>query len=320
MHVAAAVLGLLAVCAAVPAASQSFPARPVRFIVAFEASSAGDVAARLVASRLGENLGQQVLVENRGGAGGGIAAETVARAAPDGYTLLFTTPNPQVVRPLLAKSVSYDPVRDFTPVALLVETVIAFVAHPSLPSTVKELLQHARAHPGKLAYGTSGVGSTFHFSGELLKEVGGAEIVHVPYKGAAPAIADLIAGRIQLSFTALGTALPPSRAGKLNILAVLASKRFAALPEVPTLTEALPGFENPPFWLALFGPAAVPQPVVARLNSDTVRALNVPEVRDKLASMGMSVVGASPEETGARLKRDIALSARIIKAAGIQPE
>lgn len=308
--------------AATPAAqSQAFPAKPIRWIVSFEAASGGDVAARMLASKLSDALGQQMLVENRGGAGGGIAAELVARAAPDGHTLLFTTPNPQVIRPFLSKNISYDPVRDFTPITTLVETVIALIAFPGLPAnTVKELVDQARSRPGSVSYGSSGIGSSFHLSGELLKQLTGVNMTHVPYKGAAPAIADMVAGRIQIVFTALASAQPLLRSGKAKILAVLASKRFQDLPQVPTMREALSGFEDLPFWLAMFGPAGVPQPVVERLHAETVKALKLPEIRDKYASMGFAVLGNTPEEAGAKLRRDIEVIGKIVKAAGLKPE
>jgi tripartite-type tricarboxylate transporter receptor subunit TctC len=305
----------------ISSSAQAFPTKPIRLVVAFEASSGGDVAARMVAAKISENLGHQMLVENRAGAGGGIAAEMVARASPDGYTLLFTTPNPQVIRPFLSKNIAYDPVKDFTPVAMLWETVAAMIVNPQLPvNSVKELVDYARRNPGKLSYGSSGIGSAFHLSGELLKQVAKLDLVHVPYKGGAPAISDLTAGRIQMMFIALATALPMSNSGKVRILAVQASKRFPGLSQGPTTSEALPGFEDPPLWIAIFGPAGLPQTITERWNREFSKVLNLSEMRDKLASMGFSVVATCAEETGARLKRDIQLVGKIITGAGITPE
>jgi tripartite-type tricarboxylate transporter receptor subunit TctC len=311
---------LLLACPAL-AWSQSYPSKPVRLIVAFEAGSGGDAVARMIAARVGEGLGQTVVVENRGGAGGGVGAEVVARAAPDGYTLLFTTPNPQVTRPILSSNISYDPVNDFTPVTTLVETVAALVVHPSLPvSSMAEFVQYAKQNPGRISYASTGIGSSFHLAGEILARAAGVEMVHVPYKGSAGSLADLTAGRVQAAFTALVSAQAGVKAGKMRLLGVMGTERFAAAPDVPTIAEAVKGFENPPFWLAVFGPAGLQQGVVQRLNGEFVRQVSSPDMKAKLAGVGMSVIANSPEETAAKLRRDIALTARIVKEAGIPRE
>jgi tripartite-type tricarboxylate transporter receptor subunit TctC len=306
---------------AAPAAlAQSYPAKPIRTIVAFSAGSGGDIVVRLVAARAGELLGQPIVVENQGGAGGAIAAEAVARSSPDGYTMLLTTPGPHVSRPFLVSKLPYDPVNDFTPITVAVETVMCLMAHPAVPaSSVKELIEHARRNPG-LAYGTNGVGSTLHMNGEQVQLVTGVKLTHVPYKGVALAMNDLLAGQIPLSFGSLATALPHLPAGKVKVLAVIASRRFRGLPDVPAMTEVLEGYRNVPAWLAFFGPARMPAPVLGRLHGALLGALTTPEVRDKVESAGFVVVGSTPEQFRASLKRDIELVGKIVKAAGIKPE
>lgn len=316
-------LGMLAFCLAapLPVLSQAFPARPIRMIVPFPPGPALDLVARLVAMKMGESLGQPIVVENRSGANGAIGSELVARAAPDGYTLLAATASTHVTSVFLTRNLPYDPQKDFTPITASVEPVTCLVVNASVPAnSVKELIDHARRNPGKLSYGSSGVGSVFHMMGELFKQTTGVDIVHVPYKGVVPAMSDVAAGQITMTFISVSNAIPHLRAGKVKILATLEPGRYAGLPGVPSIVESVPGFHKPASWFGFFGPAGLTQPILARLNAEMVKALNAPEVRSKLEDVGFAVIGDTPEQFAALIKAGMQQYGGIIKAAGIQPE
>jgi tripartite-type tricarboxylate transporter receptor subunit TctC len=301
--------------------SQAWPSRPVRIVVPFPPGNGTDILARLMAPKMTQTLGQPVVVENRGGANGMIGAEAVARAAPDGYTILFTSPSTHVTSIFLSKNLPYDPVRDFTPITAAVEPVTVMIVNPSvLAGTVKELIAYAKAHPGKLDYSSPGIGAVFHMSGELFKLGAGVDIVHVPYKGASPALAGVIAGEVSIGFNSLASVLPHMRSGKVKVLAVLEANRYAGLPEVPSIGEFVPGFEKPASWFGLFGPAALPAPVLARLHAEIVNSLNAPDVHAKIDELAMSVIANTPEQFSAMIRTGIEQYGRLIKAAGIQPE
>ena len=307
--------------AAGPAYSQSFPARPLRIVVPFPPGNGTDILARLMAPKMTQALGQPVVVENRGGANGMIGAEAVARAAPDGTTILFTSPSTHVTSIFLSKNLPYDPVRDFTPITAAVEPVTVMIVNPSVPAgSVKELIAYAKAHPGKLDYSSPGIGAVFHMSGELFKLGAGVDIVHVPYKGASPALAGVIAGEVSIGFNSLASVLPHMRSGKVKVLAVLEANRYAGLPQVPSIGEFVPGFEKPASWFGLFGPAALPAPVLARLHEEIVRSLKDRDVSSKIDELAMSVIANTPEQFSAMIKSGIDQYGRLIKAAGIQPE
>jgi tripartite-type tricarboxylate transporter receptor subunit TctC len=310
---------LLMTAWATPAAAQ--PAgKPITIVVPFPPGSALDLVARLAGAKLADALGQPVVVENRTGANGTLGASAVARAAPDGQTLLFTTASTHVTAVHLMKSLPYDPLQDFTPIVAAVEPVTCLIVNGALPvNAVSELVAYVKARPGALSYGSSGVGSVFHLMGELFNQTAGVRINHVPYRGSAPALQDVIAGHIPMAFVSVPNALALG-AGSVKILAVLEPMRFAGRPDIPSMSEAVPAFRKPSSWFGVFGPAGLPAPTAARLNSEIVKALGAHEVKSKLDENGMAVIGGTPEDFRALIVDGIARYGAIIKAAGVKPE
>jgi tripartite-type tricarboxylate transporter receptor subunit TctC len=303
------------------ASAQPWPSKPITLIVPFPPGPALDLVARLVGAKLSDALGLAVVVENRTGANGTLGALAVARAAPDGATLLITTASTHVTAVHLMKNLPYDPVRDFSPVAAAVEPVTCLVVNGALPvNSVAELVAYAKARPGELSYGSSGVGSVFHLMGELFNQSAGVKINHVPYRGVAPALQDVIAGHIPMAFLSLSNALAVGDARAVKILAVLEPGRFAQRPDIVSMSEVLPDFRKPTSWFGFFGPAGLPQPMVTRLNTEIVKALHAPDVAPKLADNGMAVLGGTPADFRALIEDGIARYGAIIKAAGVQPE
>ena len=312
---------LIALVQSSPALAQAWPAKQIRLVVPYPPGGSTDLLARTIGQKVGEALGQQIIVDNRAGAGGMLGSDIVARSAPDGYTILLGTGATHGLTLLLSKTVPYDPVKDFTPITAAVEVPIILVVHPSIPATTaKDLVEWAKRNPGKLAYGSSGTGSPHHLSGELLKQVAGIDMVHVPYKGAAPAVQDLIGNQIPAVFTTLSTALPHIRAGKIRALGFVEARRQSSAPEIPTIGESVPGYVMPASWLGFFGPAGLPEPILKRCNAEIVKAVQSPDVRAKLEAAGMPVVGTSAEEFARMVKDDIETFRRIVTAAGIKPE
>jgi tripartite-type tricarboxylate transporter receptor subunit TctC len=313
--VALVLLGLCGVPAGI-AAAPDYPIRPIRFIV----GAAPDVLPRLVGQRLTEAWGQQVVVDQRSGAGGIIAADTAAKAAPDGYTLLLTT-GAYAVNAVYYTKLSHDLVRDFAPVSLLATIQFLLVVHPSVPvKSVEELLQLARAKPGQLNCASGGNGTTAHFGCEMLKSRARIDVVHVPYKGVVPAITDVLGGQVQTMFTPMQAGLPHVRAGKLRALGVGGAKRASAAPDLPTLAEAgVAGFAFDS-WNGVHVPARTPKAVIAKLNAALAKAISAPEVQKRMLDLGLEPAGGTPEEFAAFVKADIARWARVVKEAGVRTE
>ena len=301
------------------ALSQAYPVKPVRMVTQFVAGSGGDALIRLLATPLSENLGQPVVIDNRAGAGGIVAAEVVARAAPDGYAFLAATPNIPVVRVAAESKMSFDPTRDLVPLTAVASTPSIFIVHPSVPvNSYRELMDYARKYPDKLSYGTSGVGSAHHLAAEQIRMLTGIQLVHVPYKAGQQALLDVVTGQIPTSWVILGEAVPLAKAGKIRVLVTREEKRVSAFPDVPAIGELIPGFEPLPGWTGLFTPANVPQPVFRRLSADAMKALQLADTRARINQIGFEVSGNTPEQFAAQIKREIALTARIAKAAGIK--
>ena len=300
--------------------AQDYPSRPVRIVVPFAPGGPNDIIVRLVAQKLTETWGQPFVVENRPGAGGNIGTDFVAKAAPDGYTLLSVGPGSLIINPLIGK-VPYDTARDFAPVTLMARAPNALVAHPSLPAgSVKELIELARSQPGRINYGSGGNGSTPHLAGAMFAAMAGVALTHVPYKGTAPATADLIGGQVQIAFLGIPTVLPHVKSGKLHVLAVTGKHRSPELPGVPTVDEAgVPGYELSP-WYGLLAPAGTPREVVVRLGEEVSRVVRAPEMKEKLAVQGAEVAGGSPEEFAALIRADTSTWSRVVKDAGIRIE
>jgi tripartite-type tricarboxylate transporter receptor subunit TctC len=312
---------LLAVFAAAgPVAAQSWPAKPVRLVVPYPAGGPVDSVGRLVAQPLGAALGQNVIVENRSGAGGSVGAEVVARAAPDGYTLLLGNTGPMTVNPVLRKGLGYDPRKDFAPVTWLVSAQMVLVVHPSLPvRSLKELVALARSRPGELNYASAGVGNLTHLGMELLQSVAGVRLHHVPYKGAAPAFAELLAGEVAVLMGNVAGAIPHIRAGRVRPIAVSSARRSPVLPEVPPVAELYPGFDLVT-WMGVFAPAGTPEAVRELLHGSLVQVLGRAELRERLAGLGTEVVAADGRELAALVSRELALYEKIVRSAGIQPQ
>jgi tripartite-type tricarboxylate transporter receptor subunit TctC len=307
-------------CIAV-AAAQTYPNRPLRFVVPFAPGGGADLLARLVGAKAGESLGQQVVIDNRTGAGGNIAAEVVARSLPDGYTLLQANLGHAISASLYGK-LNYDLAKDFIPLSQLGSTPFILAVHPGVPaSSVKELIALAKSQPGQLNYGSSGNGGPSHLGTEMFKLMAGVDLRHVPYKGGAPAAIDLIAGQIQVMFNTPPVILPHARSGRMKALGVASARRIAAAPDMPTVAEAgmLPGFEITT-WYGLMVPAGTPGPIVTKLQGVFVAALNAPDVRGRLINESIEPVGNTPAEFARYVTAEIAKWAKVVKASGARVE
>ena len=302
-------------------AGQPYPTKSIRIIVGQTAGGVSDLIARMVAQRLTETFKQSAVVENRAGAAGGIGTEMVVRAAPDGYTLLLSSAGPIVINPGLYLKLGYDPLRDLAPIAFIASSPLVLVLHPSVPAkTVKELIALAKAQPDRLSYGSGGNGSPPHLTAELFKSMTGARMAHIPFKGSAPSVIALVGGQIDLSFSTVAITLPQVKAGRIHALAVTSPKRHPAVPQLPTMAEAgLPGFESQQ-WFALFGPAALPKDIVARLNAEVARWLESPEVRARLSNEGAEPGGLTLDQFAAFIRADAARWMKVIKASGATAE
>ena len=305
-------------CAA--AAAQAYPTKPIRIICAFPVGGIADIYARIIGQRVAESWGQPVLVENRAGAGGTIAAETVAKAAPDGYTLVMGAVGTHAVNVSLFSKLPYDPVRDFSAIALVLEAEGLLVVHPSIAAgNVAELIALARARPGALSFASAGVGTASHLAGELFKSMAGVDMTHVPYKGNVPAITDLLAGQTALLFATMPTVLPHAKAGKLRALATIGASRAAATPELPTVGESLTGFEVNN-WIGLFAPAATPPEIVRRWNGEVMRIMRSADIQARLPGEGARFSANTPEQFSEFVKAEIAKWAPVVKASGARVE
>ena len=309
-------LFLAALLVSIGASAQPYPSKPVRMVVAFPAGGIADIYARIISARVAETWGQPVVVENRTGAGGNIAAEHVARAAPDGYTLLMGNIGTHAVNVSLFAKLPFDPVKDFAPVAHVLEAEGLLVVHPSMPiNSVADLVSQARANPGKLTFASAGMGTASHLAGELFKAMAKVEMTHVPYKGNVPAITDLLAGQTSLLFATMPTVLPHAKAGKLRAIATIGSARATATPELPTIGESLPGFEVNN-WIALFAPTGTSSDIVKRWNAEVHRVMQSPDIQARLPNEGARFIPMAPEQFGAFVKSEIAKWAPVVKASG----
>jgi tripartite-type tricarboxylate transporter receptor subunit TctC len=312
----------LAAAAIAPhALAQAFPNKPIKIIVPYSPGGTTDLVARLVAQKLTERLGQPVIVDNKPGANGMIGADAVAKAPPDGYTIGIASPGTHAANASLYKNIAYDTVKDFTPITLAVSAPMLLVAHPSLGvSNVKELIAAAKAKPGTISYASGGSGSSQHLAMEELKTMVGIDMTHVPYKGSAASYPDLLGGTVKLEMDVLPTSLPHVNAGKLKVLATGSAKRLPMLPNVPTVAESgVPGYEASS-WYGFVAPANLPKDVLDKLHAEIVRALREPDVKDKLTQAGVIVVAGTPQEFAAHIRSEMDKSAKIIKAANIQPD
>lgn len=300
-------------------AHAQYPTKPVRILVPVPASGTADVLARMLTPSMSNQLGQPMVVDNRGGAGGMIGTELVARAAPDGYTLLMCSQGPIVILPHLQKSVSYDTLRDFAPVSLISASTYILVAHPATPyKTIKDLIAAAKAEPGKINYASAGNGAPNHLASELFKNMAGINLRHVPYKGAPQSIVDVLGGHVPVIFGSIPQLSPHVKAQRLRALGVSHTKRIVQLPDVPTISEAgVPGYEFYA-WFGLLAPAKTPKPIVQRLNEVLIKALRAPETAHQFEAQGADPAGNTPEEFAAFLKREYDKTAGVVKASGLK--
>ena len=311
---------LIALFFSLPAWAQNYPVKPIRIIVPFPVGGIADLYSRLVGNRLTELWGQPVLVENRTGAGGNIGADLVAKAAPDGYTIGIGSIGTHAVNVTLFSKMPYDPVKDFAPIALLVDADGLLAVHPSVPvQSVAELIALARSKPGALTYASAGAGTASHLAGELFKTMAKVDLLHIPYKGNVPAITDLLAGQTSLIFATMPTVLPHTRAGKLRAVATIGTARATATPELPTVNESLPGFavNN---WVGFFAPAGTPPQITGQLNAEVHKFMQSKEITARLTSEGARFIPMTPEQFGAFVRAEIAKWAPVVKASGAKAD
>ena len=299
---------------------QAYPAKPVRIVVPFSPGGSTDVTARILAQKLSEAWRQQVIVDNRTGAGGNIGADVVAKAAPDGYTLLLATTGVMAINHHLYRNMSYDAARDFAPVTQIGALPLILVVHPSLPvKSVKELIAIAKSQPGQLTFASSGVGSATHMTAELFRLMAGVDIVHIPYKGSGQSLIDVISGEVTIAFDQITSSAPQVQAGKLRALAVTSAKRFASVPNLPTVAEAgVPGYESVS-WNGIAAPAATPRDIVNRIQAEIARTLQLPDIKERFAKDGIEPVGSTPEQFSAHIRAERVKWEKVVKAAGIKP-
>jgi tripartite-type tricarboxylate transporter receptor subunit TctC len=322
IRIFAALVMSFAVCGLSQVAhAQAFPSKPIKIVVTFPLGGAPDILARLLGSKMQENWGQPVIVDNRAGAGGNIGADYVAKSPADGYTVVMGTVGTHAINASLYSKMPYDPVRDFAPVILVAQTPNLLVVNPAVPAkTVQELIDYAKASPGKVFFGSPGVGTSIHVSGELFNTMAGVKTVHVPYKGRQFAIPDLLAGQIQMMFDNMPSALPLAKEGKLRALAVTSARRHPAAPEIPTMSESgLPGFDATS-WFAVYAPAGTPADVVAKLNGEFNRIMTLADVKEKLAGIGLDVAGGSPEALGSYTRSELAKWAKVVRESGAKAD
>jgi len=315
------VAAIALVLAASALAQSTYPSRPITMLVGFAPSGGTDIAARIIARKLSENVGQNVVVENRAGAGGNIAAEAAAKATPDGYTILLTSVGPLAVAPHQIANLPYKPLSDLAPISMAVVFANVLVVHPSVPAnTLADYVRLANSKPGTMTYGTSGIGGAGHLAGELLKLTAKADLVHVPYKGGGPAMSDLLGGQIPSAFASAPSAVPQVKAGKIRALATTGATRSASFPEVPTIAESgYPGYEATN-WYAFVAPAKTPRDIVERLNREIVKALNTPEIREQLLKNGMEPTPGTSAALARHMEREFRVWGRVVKEAGIRAE
>ncbi len=298
------------------AAAQAYPHKPIRLVVPFPPGGPTDILGRAIGAKLSEFMGQPVIIDNRGGAGGGIGADNVAKSAPDGYSLLLGTTGTHTINPNLYRKLPYDPIKDFVPISLVVKYLNILVVNPNVPvKSVADLIALAKQKPGEVTFGSAGNGSSNHLTGEMLATRAGVKMQHVPYKGSGPALNDVIAGQITFMFDQYSTVGPNIKAGKLRAIGIATKERHKLLPDVPTIAETIPGFEVSP-WYGLFAPAGTPKDVVNRLHDELVKVMNSPEIHERMTTLGWDPVTCTPEEFMAQIKSELAIWADVVKKAG----
>jgi len=303
------------------ASAQQYPERPIRVILGVPAGGTPDVLARTVTPGMSELLGQSLVLDNRGGAGGRIGADLAAHATPDGYTVFMTSPGALTIAPHITKKLPYDALKDFVPISLIATGPFLLLVHPSVPArTVKDIIALGKAEPGRLNYASSGSGTPNHMAMELFKSMAGVDFTHVPYKGAPLAVTDLLAARVSVTFNSIGPVLAHIKAGRLRALGIASSKRSPVLPDVPPIGESgVPGYESGS-WMGLLAPAKTPQKIIGQLNAIAMKVVHAPDTHKRLEGLGAIPVGDSPKEFAARIKREWEQSAKVVKTAGVRIE
>jgi tripartite-type tricarboxylate transporter receptor subunit TctC len=312
---------LLSSASSIVAAQTGYPTKNVRLIAPFPPGGTTDVLSRLVAQKLSDTLGRQVIVENRPGAGGNIGHEFAAKTPPDGYNLVMSSNAALVTNPFLYKRLGFDPLNDFSPISVVARAGQVLAVHPSVPAkNVKELIALAKANPGKLNFGSGGRGTPAHVAGEIFKSVTGINIVHVPYKGGVLAVMDTVAGQVEMTFADMAPAVPQIKAGKLRALAVTTDERSLALPDVPTMVQAGIKGSSPQTWWALLAPKGTPAAIITRLNADIAQMMKLPDVQERYATLGILPAHSTPEQVVEFVKRESPAMGKVVKAAGVEPE